>query len=387
MLASVADRTGIRTRHQRACASRAGADCDCDCKPSYQAQVWDARAQRQVWRTARTLTEARRWRQDAAVAVRAGTLRASDGRTLKAVADEWLIGARSGVIRNRSGDPYKPSAVRSYEAALKLRVFPKLGTAQFGAVRRVDLQDLVDRLHVQGLSASAVRCAILPLRAIYRRAVSRGEITTNPTSGIELPAIRSREKQIVSPDRAHELIAALPQRDRPLWATALFAGLRRGELRALRWEDVDIEGGVIHVRRGWDAIEGEIAPKSAKGKRTVPIAAVLRGHLTDHWLRGGTGSLVFGEDGRPFRGETPLIRARVAWKAAGLESITLHECRHTFASLMIAAGVNAKSLSTYMGHANIATTFDLYGHLMPGNEGEAAALLDAYLAPSADTTE
>ena len=74
-------------------------------------------------------------------------------------------------------------------------------------------------------------------------------------------------------------------------------------------------------------------------------------------------------------------------EGSGLESITLHECRHTFASLMIAAGVNAKSLSTYVGHANIATTFDLYGHLMPGNESEAAALLDAYLSPSAHTTE
>ena len=366
----------------RRATARNRSECGLDCGKTV------ARGRgRQLWRTARTLTEARQWRQDAAVAVRAGTLRASDGRTLKAVSDEWLEGARSGVIRNRSGDLYKPSAVRSYEAALKLRVFPKLGTAKFAAIRRVDLQDLVDRLHASGLSASAVRCAILPLRAIYRRAVSRGEITTNPTSGIELPAIRSREKQIVSPDRAHELIAALPQRDRPLWAAALFAGLRRGELRALRWEDIDLEAGVIHVRRGWDAVEGEIAPKSAKGKRTVPIAAVLRGHLTDHWLRGGTGSLVFGEDGRPFRGETPLIRARLAWKAAGLESITLHECRHTFASLMIAAGVNAKSLSTYMGHANIATTFDLYGHLMPGNESEAAALLDAYLSPSAHTTE
>jgi integrase len=67
-------------------------------------------------------------------------------------------------------------------------------------------------------------------------------------------------------------------------------------------------------------------------------------------------------------------------EVAGLESITLHECRHTAASFAIAAGVNAKSLSTYMGHANIAVTFDLYGHLMPGNEDEAAALLDAYLA-------
>jgi integrase len=62
----------------------------------------------------------------------------------------------------------------------------------------------------------------------------------------------------------------------------------------------------------------------------------------------------------------------------------LHECRHTFASLMIAAGVNAKALSTYMGHANIATTIDKYGHLMPGNEAEAAGLLDAYLDRVAD---
>ena len=63
-----------------------------------------------------------------------------------------------------------------------------------------------------------------------------------------------------------------------------------------------------------------------------------------------------------------------------MDPITLHECRHTFASLMIAAGVNAKALSTYMGHANISITLDRYGHLMPGNEEEAAGLLDAYLA-------
>ena len=67
-------------------------------------------------------------------------------------------------------------------------------------------------------------------------------------------------------------------------------------------------------------------------------------------------------------------------KAAKLATITLHECRHTFASLMIAAGVNAKALSTYMGHANISITLDRYGHLFPGAEHEAAAMLDALLA-------
>jgi integrase len=87
-------------------------------------------------------------------------------------------------------------------------------------------------------------------------------------------------------------------------------------------------------------------------------------------------------DGKPFEGRRLLERAREAWSARDLDGLTLHECRHTYASFAIAAGVNAKALSTYMGHANIAITLDRYGHLMPGSEAQAAGLLDAFLAPS-----
>jgi hypothetical protein len=101
------------------------------------------------------------------VALRNGTLRASDGRTVAQVAAEWLEGARAGVIRNRSGQPYKPSAIRAYEQNLRLRVLPALGRMKFAAVRHVDIQDLVDRLHAPGdMSASNVQCTILPLRAM-----------------------------------------------------------------------------------------------------------------------------------------------------------------------------------------------------------------------------
>ena len=76
----------------------------------------------------------------------------------------------------------------------------------------------------------------------------------------------------------------------------------------------------------------------------------------------------------------PLLAiAQTGWAKAGLRPITLHECRHTFASLMIAADVNAKALQTFMGDAPITVTLDLYGHLLPGSEDEAAVLLDAYL--------
>jgi integrase len=128
-----------------------------------------------------------------------------------------------------------------------------------------------------------------------------------------------------------------------------------------------------------------VEAKSRAGRRRVPIAAVLRGHLVDERLRRDGDGLVFGRTPAvPFAYETVRQRARTAWARAGLEPIGLHEARHTFASLMIAAGVNAKALSAYLGHASIAITFDRYGHLMPGSEEEAAGLLDAYLA-RADT--
>ena len=213
---------------------------------------------------------------------------------------------------------------------------------------------------------------------------------------------------MASPDECADLLAALRRADRALWATAMYAGLRRGELMALRREDVDLAAGVIHVRRGWDAVEGEIATKSGKDRR-VPIPAILRDHLDDHLLDFvWTDGLVFGVTAdRPFNDTSMRERTRKAWgwrlddqgelvpsglREPPLEPITLHECRHTFASLMIAAGVNAKALSTYMGHAGIQITLDLYGHLMPGNESEAAAQLDAYLdragsrAPAAQLT-
>jgi integrase len=81
-----------------------------------------------------------------------------------------------------------------------------------------------------------------------------------------------RQERFATTEQVEALIARLDTaKDRALWATAIYAGLRRGELRALRREDVDLATGVIHVRRGWDGVKGEIAPKSAQGRRRVPI--------------------------------------------------------------------------------------------------------------------
>ena len=373
---------GIRARHGRSCRSRQGERCNC--KPSYEAFVWSKRDGRKIRRTFQELAEARTWRADAESAVRKRTLRAPSKVTIAEAAGDWLEGARKGTVRTRSGDRYKPSAIRGYEAALRLRILPEFGGDRVSNLSRTDLQEFVDRLQARGLDPSTIQTTLMPLRAIYKRALSRGHVAVNPTTGLGLPAVRGKRDRIASPKEAAQLISALPTEDRALWATAMYAGLRRGELMALRWEDLDLSAGVIRVERSWDAKEGEIEPKSAVGRRTVPIPLVLRAHLVEQRIRtADPDGRVFGAGARPFSPTRVRDRAAKAWGRAECAPITLHQARHTFASLMIAAGVNAKALSTYMGHANISITLDRYGHLMPGNETEAAALLDAYLERAA----
>jgi len=182
---------------------------------------------------------------------------------------------------------------------------------------------------------------------------------------------------------AHALVEALPEADRAIWATALYAGLRCGELQALRWQDVDFERGLIRVERSWDPKVGPIEPKSRSGRRRVPLAKPLRAYLAGHRLRtsGDEESLVFGRTAMEAFHQAGLAkRARSFWRRAELSPIGLHQCRHTYGAFMVGAGVNAKALSTYMGHSSITITLDRYGHLMPGNEEAAAGMLEEYLA-------
>jgi integrase len=370
--------TGLRQRHGLNCK---GGRCACPREASVYSKA-DLKKIRQTFPTRALAVE---WQESARPKVRKGAMGAPTAQTLCEASDAWLQGARSGLIRNSSGDTYKPSAIRTYDQALRLRVLPALGSRRLGDISRTDVQDLADKLLADGLNPSTISVTMLPVRAIYRRAIRRPEsgIVVNPTSGLELPRVRGGRDRIASPDECSRLLAALDRADRPLWATAMFAGLRRGELQALRIEDVDLAAGVIDVHRGWDPKAGEIETK-ARNRRKVPIAAVLRDYLDEHllgldWQEG----LVFGSTAAdPFPTVPFVERAKRAWKAAKLDAISPHECRHTFASLMIAAGVNAKALSTYTGHANIGITLDKYGHLMPGNEAEAAGLLDAYLERS-----
>lgn len=375
---------GIEKRHKVACATNRDGRCSCD--PSYRAQVFDSVAGKTIKRTFPTQAAAVSWRRQAQVEVEAGRLRAHAPITVREAAATFLAGITDGSIVTRSGSRYKPSAVRDYEQCFRLRVLPDFGAAKLAELRRADFQRLVGRLGRDGLSPSTIRRTINPLRALYRHAVLHDLVTIDPTDGLSLPAVKGRRDRVAAPGEASTLLRALADRDRALWATAMYAGLRYGELRALRWGDVDMAAGVIRVVRAWDEKDGPILPKSEAGVRAVPIPGELRAVLAAHRLKSvhtSAESLAFGTGSVPFCRPAIYKRARRDWTAAKLRHIALHECRHSYASMMIAAGVNAKTLQTYMGHASITQTMDRYGHLFPGAEHEAAALLDALLAQHA----
>jgi integrase len=446
---------GIVRRHSEGCPAKSGSRCKC--RAGYEASVYSPRDGKKVRKTFARLSEAKSWRAEAKRSIDHGTLRTPTRRTVAEAAQAWLEGAERGEIRNRSGQRYKPATLRGYRQSLDDYVLPAFGVSRLNTVSTADLQAAVDRWQAEGHSASTIRNSIKPLQAIYRRARSREGLPINPTHDLELPAPAPKEVEIVAPEVAARLLDEVPAEDRALWATALYAGLRYGELRALRWGAVDLAGGTIRVRESWDAKEGSIPPKSKTSQRTTPMPGLLRDLLMDRKLtasESGEDVLVFGTSVEtPFQAAVIYRRADRAWDIAAAtracrrrfgtttaadnakgreviefladegysrrtigaalqlgyaavrrvladrpeagdrkrertaEGLRLHQARHTYASFMIAAGVNAKALSTFMGHSSIKVTFDLYGHLMPGTEAEAAALLDSYLGSQVDAGE
>ncbi len=271
---------GIRRRHSRNCRIHSGGRCNCNA--GYEAWVFSPRDGKKIRKTFAREAEAKSWRADAKRALDRGTLRAPKKTTVGEAWQAWFSGAKAGSVRNRSGDPFKPSSLRAYEGAMENWVLPQFRGVRLADLSRPDLQQFADTLVAEGLSPSYVQTALLPLRAIFRRAIIRGDLALNPCTELELPAVRGRRERFATPEEAERLIAAVRQGDQAIWATAMYAGLRLGEMRALRIEDIDFAGGVIRVERGWDPVEGEIKLKSRAGRRKVPLISLLRTFLADH---------------------------------------------------------------------------------------------------------
>ena len=269
--------------------------------------------------------------------------------------------------------------------------------------QRRDVQEFANRLTREGLSASTVQNTLDPLRVIYRRAIRDEEVTADPTERLELRRPDGRRERIADPRRsggAHRFhsrgrAGAVGVRvlRRPAARGAACAAL--GRRRPAGPLDPRLAGlGCDRARAGGQECCGQPAradPRAARagsGRTPAPHRRLQRsaGVRQDCHRAVQPGTIrrnalaAWGWQEVPNK-EADGPRTILAKKRDDAQQpITLHEARHTCASLLIAAGVNAKALSVIMGHATIAMTFDTYGHLMPGGLDEAAAAANAYLA-------
>ena len=395
---------GITRRHARSCPAYKTDDMDiCRCRPSYPAVAGPRKARKT--KTHRTLAAAKTWKRDMDRAFERGERTIERAPRLRDAAEAWLDAAEKGIALARGDKPYKPSTLRGYRRCMENELYRELGGDRLDAITRGRLNQFVQGLQARGLAAQTVKNVVIPLRALYRHAhdLDQVKVTINPTRGVRVPGGSGKRLRFATPEEIGPQLAALHEKDRPLWATAIYAGLRRGELMALRWADVDLAAGVIRVELNYDPGEKEmVETKSTAGDRKVPICGALREHLLVHRQRAGarpTG-LVFARASlgghcrrasrhEPFSDGTIGARAKKVWNNAGVRHLTLHDCRHTFASLMIAAMAaagtfNPKTIQTMLGHASIQQTYDRYGHLFPGAEEEAARMLDDFLEGFAD---
>jgi integrase len=283
----------------------------------------------------------------------------------------------------------KRSTCQDIESIERGHLRPFFRGRSLDAIEAEDVLDLIATLEGKGLAPKTIRNVVATLSALFNfaRAPQRRWASANPCVGLELPAVpESTEIRFLTIEEVDALVAsARPGTyhaiDRALFLTAAMTGLRKGELLALRWRDVDWPAGRIRVRQNY--VRGEYGtPKSKRSTRSVPMADEVGGEL-ERLFQGsrfqGDGDLVFGHPagGEPLIGPTVTRRFRQALRAAKLdEARRFHDLRHTFGTRMAAAGVPMRTLQEWMGHKDLATTM-IYADYAPSPR-EAAMVASAF---------
>jgi len=280
--------------------------------------------------------------------------------TFADAAAEWLRYIEHDRVR-------KPSTVAGYRAIVRSQLLPTFGDLPIESITT----PMIERwLGSAGGSSSSRRKSLVLLHGIFRRAKKVWRLQTNPVTEVEKPPLgRSGDIEVFSPEEVHALVrAAASEQDAALYLTAAFTGLRRGELLALRWRDVDFAGSLIRVRASFSA--GHLTTPKSGRVRSVPMApdvasALARLGSREHWV--GDEDLVFpGHTGGYLDGSALRRRYGDALTRAGLRRLRFHDLRHTFGTRMIGQA-DIRRVQEWMGHSSIQTTIQ-YLHYAPRAE-------------------
>ena len=299
--------------------------------------------------------------------------------------DFWYQGYKKANLR--------PNTQMSYERRIYQHIIPALGGVQLDKLTTAEIQQfyfdlkqggrlLRTELYGEGLSDQTVRGIHTTLHAALSKAVDERLIFRNPSDGCKLPPANPREMKVLTPEEIQRLlIQAKEDGCFELLLLELSTGLRRGEILALQWDDLNFKTGVLRVDRQVHRINGELVvsqPKTKASNRSVvlsvPVLNVLKNYkstVNSRWIFPS-----------PVKEDSPLdpaaVRKRLqtVLERAECEHIRFHDLRHTFATASLEHGMDVKTLSTIIGHVSSSTTLNIYAHVTDEMRRTAAAKID-----------
>ena len=329
--------------------------------------------------------------QQVGVNIRAGThTPVSRSITMAQAAEDWI---KSAELEKR-----ETSTIAQYRQHAP-HITERIGNRKLANLTTPGVNALRDEL-LASMSRAMARKVLSSLKSLLRDAQRRGNVAQNVALSVKrIDANKRGERrlrvgvEIPSADEIKAIIAATPERWRPVLLTAIFTGLRSSELRGLRWEDVDLKAAVLHVRQRADRYNVIGAPKSKAGHRTVPFGPLVLNVLRQWKLKCPRGKqrLVFPTGNGSIRRHNDIVRAfKSIERAASLIDANgkpkytgLHALRHFYASWCInpldrgGQGLPPKVVQDRLGHSSIVMTMDTYGHLFPPGDDAEKRLAEA----------
>lgn len=312
-----------------------------------------------------------------------GTLTDSRRQTVAQFLDFWLSDVAKPSVRTWT--------YRGYEVHVRLHLKPALGHLALERLEPAHVQALLNRKLKEGLSPKSVRYIRGTLRTALQQAVRWGYLSRNAASLVDGPRSERYEIKPLDGAEARKLLDALTDdRLRALYSVALTIGLRQGEALGLRWQDIDLATGYIHVRKQLQRIDGEfelVDLKTQRSRRTLAMPATIVDELRQHEQRQAAElldhprtnqlDLVFTRpDGGPLDGTVVTHQFHRLLDRAGLQQRRFHDLRHSCATLLLAQGVSPRVVMEILGHSQIALTMNTYTHVLPELKRDAAERMD-----------
>lgn len=318
---------------------------------------------------------------------------ALDTSTLAEYLDRWL---------DHIASTKSPTTIRGYRGSIK-RIDDKLGSLRLSKLTAQHLDRAYREWLDEGLHPSSVHHTHAVLSAALNQAVKWSVVPRAVTRSASPPPLRVGPKAIPSPEVILRLIAGAEDRGQPILAAAIAVaattGARRGEMLGVRWSDVDLVDGNLHIRRAIKHDDGPgwvVGPTKTHAQRQIVLdrfsVQVLRRHLDAAVQRAGEAFVILDPDGYVFTfdpsGETPMrpdslgqAFARLCVKE-GVSGVTLHTLRHFSASVLVASGRDVRTIAGRLGHADATTTLRVYAHMVEGRDRDAAEFIGGLFAAS-----